>query len=255
MNVKKMKILIIIVWVVFFTGCDATYNIEIKDGKIMENFTFEDSNRSKWDIDYFGGKTYADLVSDYNKMYVPALYSEIIGLDELAEDRTASLVYGIPYYRKLLVATGNQETLGMKFSYDYDLEEYFDSTIANHGVGSFRTEIIDEHILTISSGTSISTLTDNEMLDRLTINIVTNNKVIEHNADKVSYNKYTWIINKSEFEKHEPIIFALDLNETITTIGDVKSIVFLVCLGLAIFVGIVVVVYQVVISKKRNREV
>ena len=32
--------------------------------------------------------------------------------------------------------------------------------------------------------------------DSVTINIKTNNEVISHNADKVSGNTYTWVINK-----------------------------------------------------------
>ncbi len=254
MKNRYLKVVIVFVFIFLVTGCDATYNIKIADGEIEENFTFKDSNSKNWEVDYFYGETYADKVLNYNTSYIPAFYSYIVGPDEGAVDLTKIKKDGIPYYNKELIAIGNKESLGMKFNYTFTYEEYEESTVANEGVGSFRTEITNNNVLTITSGDSIKSLSSNKILDKLVVNVTTDYVVVSTNADYAKYNKYTWIINKEDFEDHEPLQIAVNLNEKILTVEDITSNILTFSIIAIVIVLVIITFIKVKKTVKNNNE-
>ena len=178
---KKILVLLLITFIFFLTGCDAKYEMEIKNNKITENisvsipskYTEKEINEN---IDYFG----INSDSAYNQKIEKKDNESIISLS------------------------------GKKSKID-DFFNNSDSFVNKcYNKVSF---VLEDGKYYIGTSKWFKCLTYEYMeLDSLTINIKTYHKVYDNNADKVSNNVYTWIINKNNISTNN-ILFVVSKNE------------------------------------------
>lgn len=178
---KKILVLLLITFIFFLTGCDAKYEMEIKNSKITENisvsipskYTEKEINEN---IDYFG----INSDSAYNQKIVKKDNESIISL------------------------SGKK----LKISDFFNSSDSFVNKCYNKV--SF---VLEDGKYYIGTSKGFKCLTYEYMeLNNVTINIKTYHKVYDNNADKVSGNTYTWHINKDNISTSN-ILFVVSKND------------------------------------------
>ena len=177
------KYLIIIMFLLLLTGCDVTYNITIDD-KIEEstNFYFEESDYS---YDTYYADYGDDNISSFSNIdeFIQSIYNE----DYLAFD-------GDFNNQELYNVQKINDGISLNYSYKYD--NFDKSSILNYcgGIVEYQTGN-DTVSISVNDFFNCFMSEYGSVLDNLTINISTNFKVLENNADKVNGNVYTWNVN------------------------------------------------------------
>ena len=183
----KKKILLLVL-LVFMTGCSAEYNIEIYNNEVRENMEFVSTDTSVWDSEVQYGLTYRDLLDASINYPYPVFNSTVVD-----EDDTIKLD-GVEYYDNKLISDSNK--LGQKLKYHkFTLENFNDSSLVNKCYQFFNVIEEGENIVI---STSLKNLCFDEypILENITINLKTNHKVVSSNADIVNGYHYTWNIGK-----------------------------------------------------------
>ena len=177
----KNKSLFIII-LILITGCSVEYNLNI-DSSFSEHTVYIPES--------------SEEMIDGTQYRLPALFSE----SRLTYDN--SNLKEIKYY--------NIKTLkDNKFSFNfvYDDNQLNDSNIANSCYQFFSVDA-KENEVSILTGNKFYCFDVYEELDSVTININSNYKVIQSNADKIVGKKHTWYITR-ENASNKPIIFVYD---------------------------------------------
>ena len=86
------KILILLIALLFVTGCSANYDIEIYNNEVKEKLEFIDTNSSNWDNEVQYGFTYRELVQSSVDYPYPIFNSTVVD-----ENDTIKLD-GVEYY-------------------------------------------------------------------------------------------------------------------------------------------------------------
>ena len=107
-----------------------------------------------------------------------------------------------------------------------------------------------DNILTIDSGLNFY-LDDN--VDEVAINITTDHKVTEANADKYENNTYTWIINKQNYS-NKNIIMSIDFNEETLPTEEKNNIKFSTVLLIVILPIIFIISLILLIMYNKNKK-
>lgn len=216
-------------FLLLFTGCTANYEIEIKDGKVQENFAVINKDKTTWNDDV-NGTTYSDLIEDYVD-YAPPVYEYLIfGGDELTDEEKDALTT----YRSRKISSTNE--LGVELSYSFDIDRYLDSAVLNYYSFGLEKEITEDNILTLSTS-SIRGLFDRyPLLDEINVVLKTNHIVLSHNADKSGQGVFTWNVTKDYITKHKEIRLELDLNRTKTYLPNYVTWIIL-GVGALIIIG------------------
>lgn len=164
------KLIIILFFSLFITGCDVTYKINLDYDKINEEILIIEENNK-----------YEDDINSY--------LDEIIG--ELSDPASDTSGYVIT---KLF--EGNKSGIKMMTSYE-DIRK----------MGSFSRPLIScftnydiissNKLIKINTGSGFGCFDDFDGLNQINIEIETKYKVKAHNATKVSGNTYVWELTKS----------------------------------------------------------
>lgn len=183
----KKKILLLVL-LVFMTGCSAEYNIEIYNNEVREDMEFVSTNSSIWDSIVLYGSTYRDLLDDSINYPYPAFYSTVVD-----ENDTVRLD-GVEYYDNKLIS--DPDKLGQKLKYHkFTLENFSDSSIVNNCYQYFNV-IEDGDNIVLSTSLKNLCFYEYPILENITINLKTNHKVVSSNANIVDGYHYTWNIDK-----------------------------------------------------------
>lgn len=215
----------------FLTGCTVDYNLDFTDNKLSEviNVNLDASENNAENI---------------QKMEYSAKY-EVAAISKQYTQ--------IPYN---FTSKKQKDKYIGTFSYDYKVTEFNDEHLIRTCYDTFNFVQTDKGYQLVTSDIFKCGSYSYLPVEKYTITITTNHKVIESNADVVDKNKYTWVIEtngKVDIEKPIKIIFS---NETsLELIADElsnnsKSVIFIVLgvLGCAIIVTSIVFV----IKTKRN---
>ena len=161
---KKIKLLIILLVCIMLTACKQEYNLIIDDNKIIEeyNAVVEDNEESKERLKLDYYPIHADETKKYNKKI-----------------------------------TKENNMLNVHFDYTYSPEEFSNANSFNQCFSTKEVVLDDENFYYFRLGNIGECMTDYN----LDINIITKNKVLNHNADKVRGNKYTWHLKEKDKEK------------------------------------------------------
>lgn len=178
---KKILLLILLIPIFSLTGCDAKYEMEIKDSKITENISFSVPNT-------YSNQQINKLV-DYYGMNSDSGFKEKITDD------------------------GNNKTVSLT-GHVVKIDTYFDNS------DSFINKCYNSVNFTLDGGKyyigtskGFKCLTYDYMeIKNFTISIETYHKVYDNNADKVKNNVYIWNININNIKKNS-ILFIVSKSD------------------------------------------
>ena len=172
------KVFMLILLMVFMTGCSATYNLELKNGYVKENF--KATGVSSEETKNFINNPISVSVKD------PCFLD--YDVDGIKED--AKEVEGIRYYD--VSHRGDTIELSSRLPF----HQYKDSRLANVLFNKMNINNYSD-LKTIYGFDGLLVFKMFPTLDKLTVNITVDKKVTDHNADKVSDNTYTWYFDKN----------------------------------------------------------
>ena len=222
----KKKFIFLSILLLSLTGCKTTYNLEFSNNNIKEDIT---TTILSSDIP----KKDANAISEVDDRVTPFIENDQYPIFNDTKIK----------YKKKVKKENDTTIVNLKYTYSHD--EFRNS---NTFKKCFRhAELVDnykDYELTFSG--------DFYCLygEEVEINIKTNNKVLSNNADKVSGNTYTWVINKGNLE-HANIKMKISKKSNITSYT------------LYVIIGIVVVVlgllgfgaYQTVKKREEVNEI
>ena len=201
----KKVIMVLAIFVFILTGCSSEYNLEINNSKIKENIKVE------------------ILDADIPK--------EVPGIDVELNDRITPFINNDQYpifnntkikYKKKVTKVGDLTKVTLNHTYTHD--EFRNSN-------TFKTCFENAEFKKTRKGYDLNFSGSFYCLygDSIKINVKTNNKVINHNADKVSGNVYTWVINDNNV-KNVDINLSLSKQSALITplLYVIASAIFLV---------------------------
>lgn len=184
MTKKQIKVIFIFILMMFFTGCNAEYNLNISNDNIVEstNFYIEDDDLASTNSPFSSLDEMADyyFLQDYAIFYSDAINNA--------------------FYEKNKISDNGK--YGINLTHTYSFKKFNDSYLLNYKyidknykVGK-KTITIDINNFSSFYKHEVGDDFNNLNFNNLTINIKTNLKVLENNADSVNGNVYTWNINK-----------------------------------------------------------
>ena len=168
----KKNIILLIMFIMVLTGCSSEYTLEYSNKGIKENINVEILNSEI-------PAEEVDPITEPDDQVTP-----FINNDQYPFFRDDTKKYEKQVTRENGVTKVN-------LSYEYTLDNYTDSRIYNSCFENYSFTKGRKNAIFSFDG-AFYCLYGNE----IAINIKTNNLVTKHNADKVSGNVYTWIINK-----------------------------------------------------------
>lgn len=175
------KILLLVIPCLLLSGCTVNYNLKIEDNKFIETIK--------------GNVLNEELKTDKEQTDIN-LYYELINFEQnsLISDETAKYKKTISQNKNLV----DKNSIDYIFSYTYNKETINDSRILNECFENFTFEEKDNKYYFIAFGDFYCNYTKD-----ININITTDYKVINHNANKIENNTYTWTINENNTENLE----------------------------------------------------
>jgi hypothetical protein len=202
---EKENLLFLILFMFFFTGCQATYKINIYSNNVSENLKLIETDTLKFDIENDSGWTLRDS------------FESLLENDEFSKEE-----YKIKSLNK-------KNQLGIEYKNKYPLDEISESSIINQCYSNISiTE--DEKNIYINTGNNFNCFEYYEYLDFINIELKTNHEVIESNATTISNGVYKW-----EFNEQSDKEIKLTLSKTnIKSSNYVLYLVFLVVIIVSI---------------------
>lgn len=183
-----MKKYLLLLFILLLTGCKATYNLNISDDKIIESSNFyRESSDPDYYVDEDGFKIEDELFnlndmldSYYNNDYYAFNYN--FGSDAFYTKRKIDDINGI----------------GINLSYSYNYDNFQNSYLFSYCFSNDSFVNNDNYIVIDAKDFgAISLLDQSDQFDSLVINIKTNLKVVDNNADYVKGNVYSWTVDRS----------------------------------------------------------
>ncbi len=174
----KKNILLAVIFI-FMTGCTVNYDLKFNENTIEEKITIIPENeQEKENTRYFENRDFYAIIDANNELP----------------------------YEQTKKDNGNYE-----FNYDYNFDTFRNSRFTSCYDAYTLTD--DDGIITLSTSKKFKCLIyDYNYVDNLNINITTEYKVVENNADEVNGNVYTWHINENNSE-NKPIKFSYNKNK------------------------------------------
>lgn len=178
----KIKIFVLSLLVLVLTGCSASYDITINSDNIIEDLTVTIPKNT----------VTATQGSSLGNINVPLTQNTAAG----------------EYYNSSLDEDNTNYYLNFNYTHTYD--SFQQSYFATRCYQNISLEE-DEDYLTLSTSEAFLCLKmeDGASIENATINIKTDFKVIENNADRVNDNVYTWDINENNYQ-NKPIYLQIE---------------------------------------------
>ncbi len=164
----KNKI-IILLSLLLLTGCTVNYNLEINKDTLNETIT--------------GTVTKEESSQDSNATGLSTIYSII-------NEEQKPIYNKEELYQKDLKESGNN--INYTFKYNYNIEDFVNSTIINTCFENKEIEEIDNYYSIKLSGNFYCLYNK-----KINIAVTSNLKVASNNADKIKDNTYIWTIDKN----------------------------------------------------------
>lgn len=257
---NKIKLLFIILALFLFTGCSANYNIEIYNDEVKVNGKILEE-KDKWDSEVklphsnMPESDVPDVYKDLQNSKYTYTYRELVDSQFNLDDTVEPL--------KGLSKISNLWQLGLKFKRNYKLygkEEKSNSFINTAGAtlcyDNFNvTENEEDNTLVISTSSANKCFTMYPNLDKITVKVKTNHKVVDSTADEVSKHTFIWNITKND-SKDKPLQITLKNDEYVfnydNRILKIIGIAFIITISIVILGKIGIIIYNFRV-KRRNK--
>ena len=186
------KICFLIVSIMFLTGCNVEYTLNISEDSIYENVFIISENDNE-----------SNVLGNYLKPVEAFVNSPIYS-------ESTEKVPGVEYYN--FNKSINNGWYNLNLNYIFNFEEYKNSNIINHSVSIFKFEEKNNEY-SLNTGARLK-IFDSYNINNLTIKITLDNEYeyISSNANSVFGNEYTWYITKNDY-KTRPINLVFKLKE------------------------------------------
>ncbi len=220
---KKRKFLLLIISVFLLSGCSAEYNLTINEDTMEEdiNAIFDKARESEYasNMEQIRRTAYYNFDTRENEYYT-------FKKDE------------------------DENNIILNYKYRYTDNNLYKSEAFSRCYYKRIVNVTDDYI-TISTDNQVACLyKDGEKeIDNITVNIRTNLKVEENNADEVNGNIYTWYINDQNYTD-KPINIKIK-KERVTTpieIGLVPTIFIIII----VIILIIFTTFVVITKNKKN---
>ena len=222
-----MKKYLILVCLIFMTGCSARYTIEFNDENISDNLTV-------YGVD---ADSYKDIV-DGVYAPVPVYEDAIINLEEPVKNE------GVEYYN-LSGKDGNAY-----LDYNFKLSDFKDSYFANTCYDYFKI-FEEEKEIVFSTGKEFKCFFPGSELETVDVVFKSNHKVLYNNADEVNDGEYIWHINKSNMNNANiQISFSKDYKKSLFTADFFQILIYA---GIGIGVIIIISLFIIIRNKRVNK--
>lgn len=222
----KKNIIIGLLILIFLSGCDITYDLNIKNKTIKENISFRYYPGSQSSMS--NSITSGSKVSDEDKI----LY--LINNNIYALTNNDKKIYS-----KKIEEFGNHKFINLIFN--YKLKEYSNAY--------YMTNCVEKYDISFKKNKyKLHAYGKFKCLygDKLVVRIKTNNKVIKNNADYIDNNKYIWEITS---ENKDNIDINIDMKKKIKLSNYYKIGGFLI-FGIITIFGIMFIIVKL---KRKNR--
>lgn len=224
---KSYKFVLLVFCIFMFTGCNVTYNLEVNGDKVIESS----------DV-YFENK---DVLGT-----LPSVPSNLGGssnnnLDlKKARDNIYENDYSAYYndFSSFYAKKKLNDRIGINYSFSFNSSSYKNSMLLNscfEDVSVYKYK--DNMIFDFKNSSYCFNQDIYDKLDAVTINLKTNNKVLDNNADSVSNKVYTWNLNRDE-SKDIYVKFKLSDESNYNYLLIVLVIIFLT--GLTVYVVFII---------------
>lgn len=227
------KIILLVLCLFLFTGCEVTYNLDIDD-KINEDVTvFGDNDDSEY-----------NMYEVYSVRPVPL--SRFSPIQSESDERLDD----VDYYDVKDIS--NDDGFGLRFTGEFNKNDYTQSNLVSYGLGDFKFKENESIILDVSNEVKI--FNQFKDLDKITVNIKSKYKVEENNADSVTKNVYTWVITRDNYmDKKIKISFVKDSSilKSIKS-NDSSMIIFAISLGVILLIMFIIYLFFRKRFNKRN---
>lgn len=214
-NLKKFILLIILL---FFSGCQVKYKLEFIDNELIENINIEiEDNNSKQINDLKLYEAYAIFDTSYQKLYD--------------------------------VNFNQNDTFSANYKYNYSLNEFNHAMYINTCFDGFSfISSNDNYVLSTSKGFKCMVL-DYNRIDKIEIKVSTNHEIIESNADEIKNNELIWNINENN-AKEKSIYIRFGQIKELNFFE--KNWLGISILGGLVIIVLAVVIFIIIIGKKNN---
>lgn len=182
----KKKIILLILVMIFASGCDVVYTLELKNKTINEIMEINNYNKISWNNE---DPSYQKIIDMVSNSYVATDYrKEVPEINEKFE--------GVNYYNIQKIST--KDNLGVRYQNKFTLENYAYSTVLFENTEFFEYYYNNDKI-TFDSGENIRSFISYPKLDNLTVKFITNHDVISNNADEIKEGVYYWHFNRNNY--------------------------------------------------------
>jgi hypothetical protein len=225
---KKIKYFLLSICILLLaTGCDGTYNVEIYNNRFKEDITIKENDSINWDDVNENGVSFRNLLdAEYNR------------------DNN--------YYKKTLISNTNE--LGLNYKSDFDFNTYSTSGIGYRCYQYFRV-VQENNSILIATSNRNTCYDDYKWLNNITINVKTNHKVLDNNADKVDGNTYTWYLTRENASNKSLQIRLSSTNFIYNYNNEVVNQVLLIAGIIAGVITIFIIIFLIfkIKSKRANK--
>ena len=234
------KILFFLLFTLFFTGCDITYNLSIDD-YYNESVSATENNQNNWNYT-FGNLTISELKDYYLKKEIPYHFNDPYMAERFER------IEGVSYYDVKDLSDDKQIGLSLSARFE-DSDSFSKSNLLWRTCKNKAIVQNDDKISINVSGFKV--FDEYKTLDKVTINIKSDYTLVSGNADVINKNIYTWVITRDDYsEKAIDISFKIsdDLSENMQT----PMFRFTICLLLFCFISLIVYLFIKIIFNKKN---
>lgn len=236
----KKKYFFLCLCVLLLTGCNATYELDIKEDVFTEKIQINDMN-----IDENTKEIYLT-----NPMPVDYRESCYLDYDRLVKPNEVEKKSGVDYYNIKNTASG------LEASAKIDIDQYQYSRPLNYAFVNMHVNNYDNYISIYGfDGPAIFNMYNN--LTSFDVIITTDKDVTDHNADEVQGNKYSWHFTKEDTEKE--LYIEMDSTRIMQEKEKEKNeelqtkIVYIIFISLVVIVGLALFIIK--IKHHRNNKI
>jgi len=186
------KIFLLISLILFVTGCEATYSIKIDDDTFYENVEIytTDLDNINNPLDDYGSLSMKEMFD--LQSYYPAYFN-----DSNYNPYESEKQNNVNYYNQVRINNHNQ--YGIKYDYQFGFEDIFRSRAINTCYKEFNIAESND-IYSITTNNKARCFDNYKLLDKVTIILEIDNKLLYSNADYVNNNLYYWYITRENYK-------------------------------------------------------
>lgn len=235
------KVIFLLFCILFLTGCNVTYNVDLDSFDENTLAVCGDFGSSLIVTD---GMTERELYDYYLKKEVPYYY------DQMVYSQTNVRFDGVSYYD-----VNNYDGHGLSFDAHFkDITNYSKSRLLWSAVAN-KNISENNNVLSVNASNFIL-FKSYKNVDELTVNITSKYKVINSNADKVNGKVYTWVIDRDNYDsKVINISFNTGsvLDDVARSLENDPMLKFTTVLGVLGLISLIIYLVTKRIFAKRNK--